>query len=402
MQIYSVLDLTRYIKQVFDKDRTLGSVFVRGEISNFKRHSSGHCYFTLKDREAVLRSVMFRGRAQFLKFVPLDGMKVVAGGHITVFERDGQYQLYVEHLIPDGVGELNLAFAQLKEKLAAEGLFAEERKKMLPLLPRKVGIITSDTGAAIRDIITVAKRRHPGIILHLYPVAVQGPEAPGQIAHAIRSMNEYGEADVLIVGRGGGSLEELWAFNEEQVVRAIAESYLPIVSAVGHETDFTLADFAADKRAATPSQAAEIAVPDVQEMKRYLLALRAMLISHSTTKIKDSRRRLLQLRQSAVLQRPLELLASRQQTVDVLKERLRYAMEQQYRQKQYVFQLAGEKLAMLNPLGVLGRGYSIARTLDKQLITDPQALMQDQKIEVLVAKGGFYARVMDSKEAEAE
>jgi exodeoxyribonuclease VII large subunit len=249
VNILSVGAVTRYIKTLFEQDGTLADVMVRGEISNFKRHYSGHCYFTLKDSDATLRAVMFRGRAQLLRFEPKDGLKVIAGGQISVFERDGQYQLYVDQLIPEGVGELSLAFAQLKDKLTAEGLFDDARKRPLPALPQAVGIVTSPTGAAVRDIITVAKRRHPGVQLILIPVQVQGPEAPGQIVKALGILNRLRQTDVIIVGRGGGSIEELWAFNDESVVRAIAASELPVVSAVGHQTDFTLADFAADLRA---------------------------------------------------------------------------------------------------------------------------------------------------------
>ena len=400
MQIFSVRELNHYIKLIFDKERTLSSVYVRGEISNFKRHSSGHCYFTLKDSESTIRSVMFRGRAQLLKFEPRDGMKVVAGGQVTVFERDGQYQLYVDHLIPEGVGELSLAFAQLKEKLAAEGLFNEERKKQLPLLPRKVGLITSPTGAALRDIITVAKRRHPGIALLLYPVQVQGFEAPRQIARAITAMNQHGQADILIVGRGGGSLEELWAFNDEQVVRAIAMSVIPVVSAVGHETDYTLADFAADRRAATPSQAAEFAVPDVAELKRYIETLRVMVTNHTTAILKDYRHRVMKSRQSVALQRPLDLLAAKQQTVDTVKERLHQTISQQITSKQHTFRLTAGKLAMLNPLAVLSRGYSITRTLDSQVVSQACQVTNDQEIEIILSEGILRARVLDSKEAK--
>ena len=399
MQIYSIFELTQHIKQLFDNDCILRSVYVRGEILNFKRHSSGHCYFTLKDRDATLRSVMFRSRAQFLKFVPRDGMKVVAAGQVTIFERDGQYQLYVNQLIPEGLGELSLAFAQLKEKLAAEGLFDEERKQELPLFPRKIGIVTSPTGAAIRDIITVARRRHPGIHLLLCPVQVQGPEAPEQIASAIAALNNYGQADVIIVGRGGGSLEELWAFNDEQVVRAIAASALPVVSAVGHETDVTLADFAADRRAATPSQAAEIAVPDVSELKRYIVALRTILQNHTFALLKNLRQQVMQYRNSTVFNRPLDILAAKHQLVDMLHERLQQALEQMIATKQHSLQLNAEKLALLNPLAVLSRGYSITRLPDGTIITQADQVTVDAEIDIILSQGALRARVLDQKEA---
>lgn len=399
MQIFSIGDVTRYIKHILDKDRTLNSIYVRGEISNFKRHYSGHCYFTLKDSDATIKTVMFRSRSQLLKFEPRDGMKVVVGGTVTVFERDGQYQLYADHMVPEGVGELSLAYEQLKEKLTAEGLFAQTRKKSLPVLPRAVGIITSPTGAAVRDIITVAKRRHPSIALVLFPVQVQGGEAPGQIVDALQVFNEYNQVDVIIVGRGGGSLEELWAFNDEKVVRAIAASTIPVVSAVGHETDFTLADFVADLRAATPSQAAEIVVPDIYELSRYVRTLENLMGTHIQAIVKEKRRSVLELRQSTALQRPMDLLAAKQQQVDLLQQRLIQITELQLTAKKHAFSIQAEKLAMLNPLSVLARGYSITRTKEGQVVSDASQVEPDQEIEILLSQGILSARVCAAKEA---
>ncbi|MDF2927843.1 exodeoxyribonuclease VII large subunit [Anaerospora sp.] len=399
MQIFSIGDVTRYIKHILDKDRTLNSIYVRGEISNFKRHYSGHCYFTLKDSDATIKTVMFRSRSQLLKFEPRDGMKVVVGGTVTVFERDGQYQLYADHMVPEGVGELSLAYEQLKEKLTAEGLFAQTRKKSLPVLPRAVGIITSPTGAAVRDIITVAKRRHPSIALVLFPVQVQGGEAPGQIVDALQVFNEYNQVDVIIVGRGGGSLEELWAFNDEKVVRAIAASKIPVVSAVGHETDFTLADFVADLRAATPSQAAEIVVPDIYELSRYVRTLENLMGTHIQAIVKEKRRSVLELRQSTALQRPMDLLAAKQQQVDLLQQRLIQITELQLTAKKHAFSIQAEKLAMLNPLSVLARGYSITRTKEGQVVSDASQVEPDQEIEILLSQGILSARVCAAKEA---
>lgn len=399
MQIFSIGDVTRYIKHILDKDRTLNSIYVRGEISNFKRHYSGHCYFTLKDSDATIKTVMFRSRSQLLKFEPRDGMKVVVGGTVTVFERDGQYQLYADHMVPEGVGELSLAYEQLKEKLTAEGLFAQTRKKSLPVLPRAVGIITSPTGAAVRDIITVAKRRHPSIALVLFPVQVQGGEAPGQIVDALQAFNEYSQVDVIIVGRGGGSLEELWAFNDEKVVRAIAASTIPVVSAVGHETDFTLADFVADLRAATPSQAAELVVPDIYELNRYIRTLENLMGTHIQTIVKEKRRSVLELRQSTALQRPMDLLAAKQQQVDLLQQRLIQITELQLTAKKHAFSIQAEKLAMLNPLSVLARGYSITRTKEGQVVCEAGQVEPNQEIEILLARGILSARVCAAKEA---
>ena len=263
-QAFTVTEINNYIKSLVDNEPQLRNVQIVGEISNFKRYPSGHCYFTLKDSGAVLKCVMFRGKAMSMKFDPQNGDTVLAIGRITVYERDGVYQLYTDMLIEQGVGDLMVAYEKLKAKLEAEGLFSSERKQAIPMNPKTVGIITSPVGAAVRDVITVSRRRNRGIKLLLYPVKVQGEGASTEIARAINFFNKHNLADVLIVGRGGGSIEELWAFNEEQTVRAVASSAIPVISAVGHETDFTLCDFAADVRAATPSQAAELAVADAE------------------------------------------------------------------------------------------------------------------------------------------
>ncbi len=396
--IYTVTDLTKYIKNLFDRDHKLLSVFIRGELSNFKCHYSGHCYFTLKDANSQIRGVMFKSRAQFLKFEPRNGLKVVACGQVTVFERDGQYQLYADQLIPDGVGELNIAFEQLKEKLAAEGLFNEDRKQELKLLPRSVGVVTSPTGAALRDIITVAKRRHPGIPLVLYPVQVQGAEAPGQIVEAIRTFNHLKNVDVIIVGRGGGSIEELWAFNDEMVVRAIAASVIPVVSAVGHQTDYTLADFAADRRAATPSQAAEIVVPDVQELKRYITTLQTMLETGIKSYIKERRQVVSKLRDSRVFTQPERLLAEHRQVVDSYVERLGQATRKIIVAKQHDLKVNTEKLAMLNPLAVLARGYGLVRTQDGQIVSNAAQVNTGQQLEIILKQGRLEVEVIKAKE----
>ncbi|MCR8642409.1 exodeoxyribonuclease VII large subunit [Paenibacillus sp. N1-5-1-14] len=268
--VLSIKDLNRYIKMKLEGDNRLQDVWLQGEISNFTRHSSGHMYFTLKDADSRLKSIMFASFNQKLSFLPREGMRVLARGSISVYERDGQYQFYAREMQPDGVGGLYLAYEQLKKKLEAEGLFAPERKKAIPTFPRAVGVITSPTGAAVRDVLITLQRRYPMVPVILYPVLVQGTQAAPSIVRAIAKMNELREVDVMIVGRGGGSLEELWAFNEEAVARGIAASHIPIISAVGHETDFTIADFVADLRAATPTAAAELAVPHQLELKRQL------------------------------------------------------------------------------------------------------------------------------------
>ena len=398
MNIFSVSEITKYIKQLFESDSRVANLLVRGEISNFKHHFSGHCYFTLKDSNATVRTVMFKSRAQFLKFEPKDGMKVIVSGQITVFERDGQYQLYAQQLVPDGIGELSLAFTQLKDKLEAEGLFAEERKKALPMLPKTLGIVTSATGAVLRDIITVSKRRHPAIRLILYPVLVQGLEAPRQLVHAIEAFNKLGNVDVIIVGRGGGSIEDLWSFNDESVVRAIAASVIPIVSAVGHQTDYTLTDFVADRRAATPSQAAEIVVPDVRELIKYVTTLKSMLLNNVYNLIKNKRLLVQQSAMSRVLQYPYEFITNRQQMLDSCMERLDKATKQIITVRQHQFQITAEKLAMLNPLAVLARGYSIVRDARGQLINDISTVQPGIQLEIVLNKGVIDVKVINVKE----
>jgi len=398
MNIFSVSEITKYIKQLFESDSKVANLLVRGEISNFKHHFSGHCYFTLKDNHATIKAVMFKSRAQGLKFEPKDGMKVIVGGQITVFERDGQYQLYAQQLVPDGIGELSLAFTQLKEKLEAEGLFADERKKNLPMLPQVVGIVTSATGAVLRDIITVSKRRHPAVVLMLYPVLVQGSEAPMQIVHAIEVFNKLCNVEVIIVGRGGGSIEDLWSFNDERVVRAIAASVIPIVSAVGHQTDYTLTDFVADRRAATPSQAAEIVVPDVRELTKYVTNLKNMLLNNVHNLVKNKRLLVEQSVKSRVLQYPHEFLTIRQQLLDSCMERLHKSAKQTVMVKQHQFEITAEKLAMLSPLAVLARGYSIVRDNKGQLVNNVSVMQSGQHLEIILNQGVINVEVISVQE----
>ncbi|HBS59879.1 MAG TPA: exodeoxyribonuclease VII large subunit, partial [Firmicutes bacterium] len=362
LPLLSVSQLTRYLKERIDKDINLQNLWIKGEISNYKRHSSGHIYFTLKDAESTLPCVMFRGKALFLKFEPAHGMQVLAGGCLSIYERDGRYQLYVENLQPAGIGALSIAYEQLKEKLAAEGLFDARWKKNLPLLPRRVGIVTSPTGAALADIVSVSKRRFSGIQLILSPVLVQGELAPAQIVQAIELMNRVDDIDVLIVGRGGGSLEELWAFNDERVVRAIFASRIPVISAVGHETDYSLADFAADRRAPTPSAAAEMAVPDRRELAKHLSLTCARLVRVMQERVREQRRRLQRATESKVFRHPRRMLDQSKQYVDVLNLRLIRAFQTLTTARSHKFTKQAEKLAVLNPLAVLRRGYSIARS----------------------------------------
>lgn len=325
-RILTIKELNRYIRMKMDSDNLLSDVWIRGEISNFTHHSSGHMYFTLKDEGSRIKSIMFASHNQRLPFIPKEGTRVIARGNVTVYERDGQYQFYATHMQPDGIGSLYLAYEQLKGKLEAEGLFAPERKRALPRFPRSIGVITSPTGAAVRDILTTLARRYPQASVVLHPVLVQGKGAALSIVKAIRTMNRMGEADVLIVGRGGGSLEELWAFNEEPVARAIHESAIPVISAVGHETDFTIADFVADLRAATPTAAAELAVPHTAELKAQLRQREQVLQQGLQHRLAQARERLRRLTQSPALKQPQRALLQHAERLDTLQSRLQARM----------------------------------------------------------------------------
>lgn len=401
MSIYSVSEITKHIKVSMDNDQMLRSVLICGEISNFKNHYSGHCYFTLKDKFSSIKTVMFKSKAQYLKFIPTDGMKVVAGGSITVFERDGQYQFYVNSLFPEGAGELSLAFEQLKEKLTAEGLFDALHKKKLPPFPKTIGIVTSATGAVLRDILTVAKRRNPKIELRLYPVQVQGGESAQQIAAAIRFFNEKYPVDVLIVGRGGGSIEDLWSFNEEVVVRAIYHSQIPVVSAVGHETDYTLADFASDVRAATPSQAAELVAVDTKEIIRYIKALEARLEGQVRRRLREKRNCLAMSTNSRILRNPQLILADKRQLLDSYVEKIKQLKDVAFINKKHRLNILLEKLQMLSPLEVLKRGYSIVK-FEERILHQAADIKQGQNLEVVLEDGSIDVVVTKVRKGQAK
>lgn len=401
MDIRSVSEITKYIKNVIEQDFLLSRVMIRGEISNFKQYSSGHCYFTLKDANAALKAVMFRSRAEHLKFLPVNGMKVVASGSISLYERDGAYQLYVQSILPEGAGELSVAFEQLKSKLSEEGLFSVARKKSMPQFPKIIGVVTSPSGAVLRDIYRVAKRRNPMVKLVLYPVQVQGDQSAGQIVRAITFFNrKYPAVDLLIVGRGGGSMEDLWSFNEEKVVRAIAGSKLPIISAVGHETDYTLADFAADLRAATPSQAAELAVPDGHELSRYIHSLRQQLKTKGLALLRSKRHRLEVCQKSKVMKSPQTLLLDKRQRLDYALEKLQRAAGDRLKAKQHELQVSMERLSMLDPLKVLKRGYGIVET-EKKIVRKIAVVKPGSKIKVLLSDGSFTAIVDEVREGNS-
>lgn len=395
--VYSVSQVNKLIKALVEGERRFANIQVRGEISNFKRYSSGHCYFTLKDAGGVLKAVMFKTAARTLRFEPQNGDTVIAVGRISVYERDGVYQLYTDLMISEGTGDLMLAFEQLKQKLLNEGLFDESRKKQLPVNPKIVGIITSPSGAAVRDLITVSRRRNKGIKLLLYPVRVQGKEAPAEIAHAIEFMNRHKMADVLIVGRGGGSIEELWAFNEEQTVRAVAASEIPVVSAVGHETDFTLTDFAADKRAATPSQAAEIVVADANAYLNSVAELEKRLKNTVLKRLALSETTLKRLQNSWALSNPQRMLEGRMQRFDFASVRLEQVFDAALTQKQHSCGVLAAKLDALSPLTVLARGYSVTENTDGKIIRSIADVRWGDEIVTQVGDGNVISVVQHTE-----
>lgn len=398
-QALSVTQLNEYLKMVLDGDRVLSNVFVRGEISNFKLYSSGHAYFTLKDDAGQLKSVMFRSYFSRLAFLPEDGMRVIAHGRVSVYESSGQYQLYVDDLQPDGAGSLAMRFEQLKRKLAAEGLFDESRKRPLPHMPRRIGVITSPSGAAVHDIINVLGRRFPAAEMILYPSEVQGAQAPAQLISGVEFFSMTGLVDVIILGRGGGSAEDLWAFNDEYLARAVASCSIPVISAVGHESDFTICDFVADRRAPTPSAAAELAVPDMGEILRSLASAKAGLQTSMQKLIAQERRILGQITASRVFSRPEQMLDNFRLRLDEHETDLNRAIEQTLLQrKQSTASLAG-KLQALNPLSILSRGYATV-SRDGASITSVKQINDNDTLDIRMADGSVRATVSQRKDIQ--
>lgn len=445
-QYLTVSALTKYIKRKFDVDPYLATVFVRGEISNFKKHTSGHLYFSLKDEKARIQAVMFHREAKQMRFLPEDGMNVLVQGHVSVYEQSGQYQIYVQEMVPDGIGELFLAFEQLKLQLEKEGLFHPERKKPIPKYPKTIGVVTSPTGAAIRDIITTIHRRYPIGQIYIYPALVQGQLAAESIAKAIQKANDHGICDVLIVGRGGGSIEELWAFNEEPVARAIAQSNIPIISAVGHETDVTIADFVADLRAPTPTGAAELAVPHMEEIMERLLHRQIQLFRLMAEKIRFEKTRLYSLEQSYILRNPHRIYEPKWERIDRIVDRMERAYEKiifrkthklqqlhqvlkshhpakmvEQKSEKYIylkerltqqstsimklkvnhFLHLVQRLESLSPLNILKRGYSVAYREDGKLVKSIQQVEQNEKIVLQVMDGKFHCTVDHIEKGES-
>ena len=441
----SVIALTKYIKRKFDADPHLQDVHVRGEISNFKQHSSGHMYFTLKDDKARILAVMFSSQSRAMKFSPENGMKVVVKGDISVYEPSGQYQIYIKEMRPDGIGELFLAYEQLKKRLESEGLFSTELKKTIPSYPKTVGVITSPTGAAIRDIITTIKRRYPIANILVLPALVQGENAAPSIARAIEKANKMDEIDVLIVGRGGGSIEELWAFNEELVARAIFQSLVPVISAVGHETDFTIADFVADMRAPTPTAAAELAVPHIDELMERLLQRKTRMLQSMSGRYRYEKQRLDRAQRSYAFRYPQRLYEQKLEHVDKLTESLvrgasrlmdvkkgqheiihkrlvrnhprialreaesRFdrsqkdmgrAMIQIFLKKQTQFEKVISTLQALSPLKIMDRGYSLVYSEDNVLIKSIHQVKENEPLQIQLTDGSLLCNVTNIKESE--
>lgn len=397
-QVLTITQLNEYIRAKLDADALLNAVAVKGEISNYKVYPSGHHYFTLKDEGGALKCVMFKGSAMRLRFRPENGMKVIAMGKVSVYPRDGAYQLYCTAMAMDGIGDLYAAFEQLKKKLAAQGLFDPAHKKQLPQYPGTIGIITSEAGAAVHDMLRILRKRYPLTKVRLLPVRVQGVEAPGEIAAAIRYANHFKLADLLIVGRGGGSIEDLWAFNDERVAYAIYESQIPVISAVGHEPDVTISDYVADLRAATPSNAAELAVADQEALYQTLDSMSSAMTTALSRQIKSARKHYDVLRASPALQSPVGYLEQRRKSLDMVKNRMISAQNQGINRKKQRYIALVSKLDAMSPLKVLTRGYAMAQTEDGQVIRSVCQIKQEDRFTVTLSDGTVDASVIQVKE----
>ena len=389
----SVTELNRYIKEKIAGDEALSNIIVKGEISNFKNHYTGHMYFTLKDENSLIKCIMFKTYAQQLNFLPKDGMKVFVLGGVSVFERDGIYQIYVKAMQEDGIGALYRKYEELKKDLETKGLFGQEHKQKIPKMPKVIGVLTSQTGSVIRDIINVSTRRNPNVYIRLLPVPVQGEDAAPKIVKGIKQMNEENLADVLILARGGGSLEDLWPFNEEEVAYAIYESKIPIISAVGHETDFTIADFVADLRAPTPSAAAELAVPDIYEITQKIASFQNRLRLSLNKKLEIMKLRYEKCMSSAVFKDPTRMISDYYLKVDSQIKRLEKVIENKKQTEKEKYVKLVSKLDALSPLKTLTRGYSIIES-DNKIVKSVNDLHKGQNIEIRLVDGKKEAQVL--------
>ena len=392
--IYTVSQVNQYIKTLLDRDRELTALYVRGEISNYKAYPSGHHYFSLKDGEGAIRCVMFKREAMSLRFRPENGMKVIAFGRVAVFPRDGQYQLYCSALTPEGVGDLHLAFEQLKQKLYAEGLFDPAHKKPIPKCPKRIALITSSAGAAVRDMLRILGARWPMAEVFLLPVRVQGAEAPGEICAAIAWANQHQVADLIITGRGGGSMEDLWAFNDENVARTSYHSAIPVISGLGHEPDVTISDFVADLRAATPSNAAELAVPDQNEVAVWLRQMEGRLAQAMGRKLESARKDLDRAARCRALQDPMNYVDDKRMVLDYQREKLAAGLSRALNRERQRFGALASKLDALSPLKVLGRGYAIPRKEDGAVVRSTADVAPGDALKLRVADGEINCQVV--------
>ncbi len=396
---FSVSALNEYIKNIFENNRTLSSVTVRGEISNFTNHRSGHLYFSLKDADGQIRAVMFRSKAASLKFMPESGMKVILHGSVTVYPRDGSYQIYVSSMQPDGIGALYLAYEQLKAKLTAEGLFDEDHKLPIPKIPRRIGVITSPTGAAVRDIINVTGRRFPLADIYVYPALVQGSLAEDSLIKAVDYFDRSGLCDLIIIGRGGGSIEDLWAFNGEKLARRIYEATVPIISAVGHETDFTICDFVSDLRAPTPSAAAEIAVPDLRELMMRIDSYSERLSASLKNRVSRARDRINSLAKRADSRTILSLIQSRRDSLEGLSQRNGFAVSTSIARAKEKLAENAAKAHALSPLSTLYRGYSIAEK-DGRAVKSVSELKVEDELTMIFSDGRAHGSITKIEKGE--
>lgn len=396
--IVSVAQVNEYLKNMMDRDVFLSGLWVRGELSNHKIHPSGHHYFTLKDETSTLRCVIFKNSTLRMRFRPENGMKVLVHGRVTVFPRDGSYQMYCASMTPEGAGELSVAFEQLKDSLWKEGLFDPKHKKPLPAYPHRIALITASSGAAVRDMLRIIGRRYPLSKVLIMSVRVQGPEAPAEIRGAILYANRYHVADLIITGRGGGSMEDLWAFNDERVARAIFASEIPVISAVGHEPDVTISDFVADARAATPSNAAEIAVPDQMELRERLAVSQSKLFRSVQKSLQFSRHQLDILRNNRVLQSPLTFFQDRKVVLDFQYHKLQASMKRNVDMRRRSFVGMASRLDAMSPLKVLARGYSLTRSASGTVITSAHTLKVGDVISVKFLSGEVNAQVLECVE----
>ena len=397
-QILTITQINEYIRTLLDTDGLLCNIAVKGEISNYKVYPSGHHYFSLKDEGGTLKCVMFRSSAVRLKFKPENGMQIIALGKISVYPRDGAYQLYCTALALDGVGDLYAAFEQLKAKLASQGLFDAEHKKPIPRYPGRIGIVTSSAGAAIHDMLRILKKRYPLTQVYLLPARVQGAEAPGEIAEAIRYANQHHLADLLIVGRGGGSIEDLWAFNDEQVAHAIYDSEIPVISAVGHEPDVTISDYVADLRAATPSNAAELAVADQDAIRQSLDRMHTIMATSILRQLKGLRQHLQALSASPSLHSPVQYINNRRETIDLMSSRIQAAQQRIVSEKKQRFISLTAKLDAMSPLKVLTRGYAIVASTNGTVVRSIKQISPGEQIKVSFNDGNATAMIQEITE----